>query len=129
MARVILYDRQMDFLLKDPNGPVGRMLERRSGYVLRAAKGQVGVRTGALRQNIHMRHFRDSRGQYVKISAEKPYALAHHEGTRPHRITPNRAQTLRFMRRGAIVFAGAVNHPGTKANKFLTDNLHLVKLP
>lgn len=129
MAKVILYDGPMDFLLKNPNGPTGRMLKRRGGYVLRAAKQQVGVRTGALRSSIHMRHLRDSRGQYVKIGSNKNYALAHHEGTRPHIIRPDRAQALRFVSRGAIIFAGVVNHPGTKANKYLTDNLHLVRLP
>lgn len=129
MARVTLFSGPMDLLLKDPNGPTGRMLKRRGGYVLAAAKRQVGVRTGALRQSIHMRHLRDSRGQYVKIGSEKNYALAHHEGTRPHRIVPDRAQVLKFQTRGQLMYRNSVMHPGTKANKFLTDNLGLVRLP
>ena len=131
MARnkVILYDGPMDYLLNNPNGPTGRVLRKKGSYVLKAAKAQVGVRTGALKQSIHQRHLRDSRGQYVRIGSDKPYALAHHEGTRPHRITPNRAQALKFTARGAVIYAGVVNHPGTKANKYLTDNLHLIKLP
>lgn len=129
MAKVVLFDGPLDNLLNSPNGPVGRALKRKGRYVLMAAKRQVGVRTGALRASIHMRHLRDSRGQYVKIGSNLPYALAHHEGTRPHRITPDRAQALRFVQRGQIVFAHAVNHPGTKANKYLTDNLHLILLP
>lgn len=129
MARVIFYDRAMDRLLDDPNGPTGRVLKRKGGYVLKAAKRQVGVRTGALRSSIHMRHLRDTRGQYVKIGSSLRYAKAHHEGTRPHVITPDRAQTLKFVSRGTLVFAHAVNHPGTKANKYLSDNLYLIRLP
>lgn len=129
MARVILYKSQMDYLLDNPNGPTGRVLKRKGGYVLRAAKRQVGVNTGNLRRSIHMRHFRDSRGQYVRIGSNENYALAHHQGTRPHIIKPDRAQALRFVSRGAIIYAGVVRHPGTKANKYLTDNLHLIRLP
>lgn len=129
MGRVILYDSKLDKLLNDPDGPTGRMLKRRGGYVLRAAKRQVGVRTGALRQSIHMRHLRDSRGQYVKIGSNLNYALLHHEGSKPHKIYPDRAQALRFVSRGAIIFASSVNHPGTKANRYLLDNLYLIKLP
>lgn len=126
MAKVIFYDGEMDFLLKDPRGPVGKHLDKKGRLIVAAAKRQVGVRTGALRSSIHMRHLRDSRGQYVKIGSELKYALAHHEGTKPHMIYPDRAQKLRFVKRGAIIFAGAVRHPGTKANKFLTDNLKLI---
>lgn len=129
MARVTLYKSQMDLLLDNPNGPVGRMLKRRGGYVLRGAKRQVGVNTGNLRRSIHMRHFRDSRGQYVKIGSDENYALAHHQGTRPHIIRPNRAQVLKFETRGQTFFRNIVRHPGTKANKYLTDNLRLILLP
>lgn len=127
MARVIFYPGQMDRLLKHPDGPVGKDLKRRGRLVLAAAKAQVGVRTGALRASIHMRHLRDARGQYVKIGSTRKYALMHHEGTKPHLITPNRAHVLKFVSRGKMVYAHAVRHPGTKANKFLSDNLKLVK--
>lgn len=126
MARVIFYPGQMDRLLDHPDGPVGKDLKRRGRLVQAAAKGQVGVRTGALRASIHMRHLRDSRGQYVQIGSKKKYALMHHEGTRPHMIFPDRARVLRFVTRGRLVFAHAVRHPGTKANKYLSDNLKLI---
>ena len=127
-SRVILYDAQMFRLLESPDGPVGKMLERRGERVKMAAKAQVGVRTGALRASIHMRHLRDSRGQYVKIGSNKNYALLHHNGTKPHRISGKNGM-LKFMNRGQMVFAHTVLHPGTKANKYLTDNLHLITLP
>lgn len=126
MARVIFYPGMLDRLLEHPDGPVGKDLKRRGRLVMAAAKAQVGVRTGALRASIHMRHLRDARGQYVKIGSNRKYAYMHHEGTKPHIITPSRAQVLRFVTRGRLVYAHAVRHPGTKANRFLSDNLRLV---
>jgi len=41
-------------------------------------------------------------------------------------ITPNRAKMLKFQSRGRTVFAHVVMHPGTKANKYLSDNLKYV---
>jgi len=126
MTRVIFREPAMDYYLNSPRGEVGRYLASRGRLIEAAAKGQVGVRTGALRASIHMRHLRDSRGQYIKIGSPLPYALMHHEGTKPHLITPKRATVLRFVRRGVLTYAHLVRHPGTKANKYLTDNLRLI---
>ena len=114
-------------MLNNPSGDVGRYLAKKGRIVQAAARAQVGVRSGALRSSIHMRHLRDSRGQFVKIGSALNYALLHHEGTKPHIIVPNRATVLRFVSRGRVVYAHAVMHPGTKANRYLTDNLNLVK--
>ncbi len=127
MARVILYPPAMDFLLKQKAGPVGKYLTKKARIVEIAAKGQVGSRTGALRASIHGRHGISPTGQFIKIGSKKKYALAHHEGTRPHMIYPRRANALRFVSRGQVVFTYAVKHPGTKANKYLTDNLKLIR--
>ena len=127
MAVVNIRKAELDFLLNNPSGSVGRYLARKGRLVTTAARGQAGVRTGALRASIHMRHLRDSRGQFVRIGSPLNYALMHHEGTKPHLITPNRAQVLRFVRGSTVVFAHSVMHPGTKPNKFLTDNLRLVR--
>lgn len=127
MAVVNIRKAELDFLLNNPSGSVGRYLARKGRMVTVAAKAQVGVRTGALRASIHMRHLRDSRGQFVRIGSALNYALMHHEGTKPHLITPNRAQVLRFVKGSRVVYAHSVMHPGTKPNKFLTDNLRLVR--
>lgn len=126
MAIVNIRKAELDFLLNNPSGSVGRYLARKGSMITVAARAQVGVRTGALRASIHMRHLRDSRGQFVRIGSSLNYALLHHEGTKPHLITPNRAQVLRFVKGSRVVYAHAVMHPGTKPNKFLTDNLRLV---
>jgi hypothetical protein len=127
MTTVVIRKAELNFMLDNPSGDVGRYLAKKGRIVQAAAKAQVGVRTGALRASIHMRHLRDSRGQFVKIGSSLNYALLHHEGSKPHLIVPNRATILRFVNRGRVVYAHAVMHPGTKANRYLTDNLKLVK--
>ena len=127
MAIVVIRKAELDFMLNNPLGDVGRYLAKKGRMVQAAAKAQVGVRTGALRASIHMRHLRESRGQYLKIGSELNYALLHHEGSKPHLIVAKRATVLRFVNRGRVVYAHSVMHPGTKANRYLTDNLKLVK--
>lgn len=127
MTTVVIRKAELDFMLNNPSGDVGRYLAKKGRMVQAAARAQVGVRTGALRASIHMRHLRDSRGQYLKIGSELNYALLHHEGSRPHLIVAKRATVLRFVNRGRVVYAHSVMHPGTKANRYLTDNLKLVK--
>ncbi len=115
----------MEYLLRSQNGPVGKDLRRRGLRVMAGARAQVGVRTGALRASIHMRHMADTRGQYVRVGSNLNYARLHHDGTSPHIIKPNRKQVLKFATKGQIIFAHVVKHPGTKPNRYLTDNLRL----
>ena len=126
MVRLIFREPAMDRLLISTNGDVGKYLARRGRLIEAGAKRQVGVQTGALRASIHMRHFSDPRGQYVKIGSSLNYARMHHEGTKPHLIRPNTAHMLRFYSKGQIVFAHMVRHPGTPANRYLTDNMRRV---
>ncbi len=126
MAKVVFRQPAFNNLLFSPNGEVGRFLARKGRAIQAGAQRQVGVRTGALRSSIHMRHFSDPRGQYVKIGSPLSYARMHHEGTPPHLIRPDRAKMLRFVSRGQIVFAHMVRHPGTKPNRYLTDNMKRV---
>lgn len=109
-----------------PTGELGRYMHKRGEIITAAAKAQVGVRTGALRASIHMRHFRDTRGQYLRIGSSLPYAYIHHEGTAPHLILPKRQEKLRFVARGAVVYTHLVRHPGTPPNRYLTDNLKYI---
>jgi hypothetical protein len=41
------------------------------------------------------------------------------EGTKPHTIVPVKAQALRFVVNGRVVFAKSVHHPGNKPNAFV----------
>jgi hypothetical protein len=126
MARLVFREPAMDKLLLSPSGDVGKYLAKKGRLIEAGAKRQVGVQTGALRASIHMRHFSDPRGQYVKIGSSLNYARMHHEGTKPHLIRPNTAHMLRFYSKGQIVFAHMVRHPGTPANRYLTDNMRRV---
>lgn len=128
MAVQIVWNKPgLDYVLHNPVGVVGRYLSKKGRLVTAAARRQVGVRTGALRNSIHMRHFRDPRGQYIKVGSSLSYARMHHDGTKPHLILPTRGGNLRFFSKGFMVFAQMVRHPGTKPNRYLTDNLKLLK--
>ena len=125
--KVVFREPVLDRYLNAPSGQVGRYMDRKGRLVMAAAKRQVGVNTGMLRASIHMRHSRDTRGQYIRIGSPLRYARVHHEGSRPHIIKPNSQQVLKFVSKGQIIFAHAVRHPGTKPNKYLTDNIRLMK--
>ena len=126
-AGIVFRRPVLDKFLNSPTGPVGRYLYGRGLRVLIAARSQVGVSTGRLKASLHMEHSRRGPGQQVKIGSPLNYALVHHEGSRPHIIVPKRAETLRFSSRGRIVYTRVVRHPGTKPNKYLTDNLYLIR--
>jgi len=123
MANVRFYSVVLDNFLNNPSGDVGRFLDNKGKEILALAKAKVGVRTGKLRNSLHMRHMRDARGQYVWVGSKLDYALAHHEGTGPRTITPKSGKVLRFVSRGQIVYAHSVQHPGTKANRYLSEAL------
>lgn len=126
-SKIVFRRPILDQLLNSPTGPVGRYLYGRGLKVLLAARAQVGVDTGRLKASLHMEHSRRGPGQQVKIGSPLNYALIHHEGSRPHIIVPKRAETLRFSSRGRVVYTRVVRHPGTKPNKYLTDNLYLIR--
>lgn len=125
---VVLYPGALDFMLNNPQGDVGKYLRKRGRWIVAAAQRQVGVQTGALRQSIHSRSLRDARSQYLWVGSEQSHALMHHEGTRPHEIVPREAPVLRFTAGSRIIYTRHVMHPGTRPNKYLSDQLYLVKI-
>jgi hypothetical protein len=124
---VVFRPAALDTMLNSPAGIVGRHMAVTGLQIMIAAKRQVGVDTGRLKNSIHMRHFRSGIGQVVEVGSPLKYALMHHEGTRPHLITPNRAQVLRFSSGSRVIYTHAVKHPGTRPNRYLTDNLYLIR--
>ena len=124
---IFVLDQQgFDDITKSPTGMTGRFLRKRVTILQALARKQVGVDTGALRRSIRYQVVRDSRGLIATVGSDNRIALMHHNGTKPHIIMPRRAQTLRFYSRGRIVYSKLVHHPGTKPNKYLTDNLSRV---
>lgn len=75
------------------------------------------VRSGRLLGSIRTEMVEDATSIYGRVySRGVPYAAIHEYGgqTKPHVIRPVRAQMLRFMVGGKVVFAKSVNHPGSK---------------
>lgn len=114
---------ELNRMLKHPNGMVGQWMDRKGSVLVRLAKNQVGVDTGDLKRSISHTTTGQSYGIRVIVTAWDGKAMMHHEGTRAHRIVPVRAQALRFVKNGKVIYAQQVWHPGTQPNRFLSDNL------
>jgi hypothetical protein len=126
VQNLIIYKPILNFELNNRYGMVGRDLHKKANLILQGAKLQVGVRSGHLRKSLHIEHMDGSRGQSVKIGSNVSYALTHHEGTKPHLITPKAPNTvLRFGSGTKIINTTLVRHPGTRANRYLSDQLRL----
>jgi len=115
-----------DELTLSTRGDVGKFLRKRAIALQGLARKQVGVKTGALKVSIRYKVVRDGKGLVATVGSNNRIALMHHNGTKPHFIRPRRAQTLRFYSHGRIVYSQLVFHPGTRPNKYLTDNLSRV---
>jgi hypothetical protein len=118
---VILYSPQIKRILNTPSGKLWKALDRRGDAIVRDARKQAGIQTGALRKSIHKRHLANATGQYLWIGSKKNYAYIHHEGSRPHIITPNKSPVLTFRSGARIVRTTIVSHPGTRPNRYLTQ--------
>lgn len=128
VKKLVIHKAALDYYLNNPQGPVGDYLDKKGSRIIGAARRQVGVDTGRLRSSIRMIHYRGVRGQYVWIGSNEEHAYMHHEGTKAHIILPRRAPLLRFRSGARIVYTRAVLHPGTKPNRYLSDQLYLVRV-
>lgn len=129
------------FVLRGPQGPVVRSLFKEAEYVKKDAKRRVGVgtvppagprrtrRPGTLRDSIVKRIANRGGEISVEVGSDDEIALWHHEGTRPHQITPRRAPRLVFYwaKVGSVVSFPRVSHPGTQPNRFLTDAVRALR--
>lgn len=110
--------------LNTSKGELWRWLHKKGERAVLGAKSKVGVRTGVLQRSIHMRHLGNATGQYLWIGSDRSHALAHHQGTRPHIITPTPPKKLlKFSKGGNMIYTHRVNHPGTKKNEYLSSQL------
>lgn len=122
MAVFIKDPKGWHYWTEDRNGPFGRHMRDAGDRLVGLARRQVGVDTGRLRSSINSTVNR-SGPIVVRVGSNNPIALMHHEGTKAHEIRPRRAKVLRFMQNGVIRYAMRVWHPGTRPNRYLTDNL------
>lgn len=131
MTVVKLFPEAMDGLLKSPDGVLGRWMQERGRIVQLAAirdcpKSSTHSGGVALSESIRMRWNPTLNGQMITVGAYKPYAVFVHEGTRAHVIHGNPLLAFLWPKVGDGIFIRAsVQHPGTKAQRFLSDNLPL----
>jgi phage gpG-like protein len=112
----------IDRLLHGRDDMVAKEMEKRALKVQAGAIRQVGKRTGKLARSIHVElTLRPLTGAYIGSNVR--YALMHHEGTKRHLIVAKPGRMLTFTSNGKRIYARKVLHPGTSANRFLTDNL------
>lgn len=121
---MVIYKPVLNFELNDTRGMTGVYMAKLGRKIVVDAKSQAGFKTGRLKNSIKMQHTRDTKGQQLRIGSNLPYALAHHEGTKPHLIIPKAPNKVLTFRKGAaIIRTDLVRHPGTRANHYLTDQL------
>ena len=123
-----LNQRELNLFLNAPGGHVDRDIQRRANRVARGARRQVGKDSGSLARSITVSRSVSATGPEYSVGTSHRLARIHHDGTRPHLVHAKRAQMLRLQSRGRVVYARTVFHPGTKPNRFLTDNLKLAYL-
>lgn len=127
VTNVKLYNEVLYFELYHRYGTVGNWLHKRVARPINdAAKRQVGVKTGHLRQSIGISHFMAPGGAAVKIGSSVSYAYLHHEGSKPHMITPKEPDGVLVFGKGTrVIRTKVVNHPGTRPNRYLSDQLRI----
>lgn len=121
---LVLNEIRLAYELNSTTGMVGRDIRKRGFRVLTSARRDVGVDTGFLRSSLHLRTSPGVLGPTAEVGSSVSYALMHHQGTRPHVIRASQGRVLAFNKGGVRIFRQSVNHPGTKANEYLTSNLY-----
>lgn len=130
-THVKIYDRALHRELNTRSGGLWKWLEVKGDIATNKAKSQVGYKTGNLRRSITMVHTGNKEGQTLRIGSKVNYAHLHHEGTRPHKITPKSLDgKLVFFsnKQRRVIAVREVNHPGTKPNRYLSDQLRLFRI-
>lgn len=86
------------------------------------AQEEAPKRTGEFAAKINYRTFSSGDVDSFSVYVPKPLGDWILEGTKPHIIRARRAKFLRFYwpKVGAVVYRRSVNHPGTKANPFMS---------
>lgn len=135
-VKVVIDPEKVDAFIRSPEGPILRWMIVGATRVQDAARKQVRlghIASGGrpnLRYTIVKRVIPNAHGgPMIRVGSDSPIAFIHHEGTKPHIIRPRTAKFLRFPANGGMgggfVYAKVVHHPGTRPNRFLTDNMHL----
>ena len=117
---------KLQTMMHDPSSMFGRHMERMGVKLRMLAMMQAGMKTGQTRALMFSRVSGGAGGMVLTVGSNGEAALYHHQGTKSHLILPKYAKTLRFKVNGRIVYAKVVHHPGTRPNRYLTDNMRKV---
>lgn len=105
--------------------------KRRATRVLGTARTEAPVgKTGALRAGLKMEQSRDTRGRWAAgydVISTAGHTMFVIKGTRPHPIVGNPLLGFFWPKVGQFVVFHSVNHPGTKANNFLSRALRAAR--
>jgi hypothetical protein len=130
-GRIQWNSRELDRLLRSPDGPVGRHMARVGEIATQGAKrrapvspdGSNGRPSGYMRSAIGWDIGTDGESIYVDVISPAttpdgyPYGLGVEVGTAPHVIRSKGPYPLRDKH--GRVFGPVVNHPGTDAQPYL----------
>jgi len=108
----------IDRFSKDKQEAVKKEVARATYSVQNQAKLNAPVKKSFLRNHIDATIKNGSLTGEVIVKVN--YGIFVHEGTKPHIILPLRAKVLAWKYGKGMKFAKRVNHPGTKANPFLS---------
>lgn len=103
--------------------------KKRAQKVYGVAYAEAPDNTGYLKSQLRVERSRDV-GRYSagwSVTSNAPYSLYVIKGTRPHKITGNPLLAFFWPKIGANVVFRSVNHPGTKANNFLSRALRAAR--
>ena len=127
IKKLVIYHGIFNLEMTDPRGMVGRSMSALGSKMVIKAKAQVGKETGSLARSIGMSVSKATYGVKLTVHAKDKKAYMHHEGTRPRVILPkNPGGVLVFSKGTRVIKTERVMHPGTKPNRFLSDQLREV---
>lgn len=137
--KLVMDGARMSELLRSPHGVVGRHVIARASVFQGAAKAQAPRKSGCLQDSIVKRVEENPlTGFLIRVVSDTTscspqrisYSYYVHEGTEPHVIAAHTGGLLSFFWPNGPdgpgqYFFQSVKHPGTRPNRFLTDNLKL----
>jgi hypothetical protein len=104
--------------------------KKRAEKVETRAKVEAPSKSGELRRLIRTTQSRDVQGRYqtgYDVTSNAPYSIFVIRGTRPHPIVGNPLLAFFWPKVGRNVAFRSVQHPGTKANNFLSRALRAAR--
>lgn len=117
MPRILINRSEMRATV---NALAGKQMLEVARQVQARAKVLAPVNSGRLRGSIKIKRGISLRGPKQTVYTNVEYAPYVENGTRPHVIRPRTKKALRFRVGGQFVIVAKVNHPGTRAQPFLS---------